>query len=99
MSTSIINEPLGFKITVGSFSAWLISILNNLDFAQVVGFIGLVVGLAIQVASYYRNRKADKIQIEASQRSIEADERNKKEHELQMALLQKQLAQMDKKEE
>lgn len=98
MSQAIVNEPLGFKITVGSFGAWLVSYLNSFDFAQVVGFIGLVVGLVIQVASFYRNRKADKLQMEANRRGIEADERAKKEHELNMALLTKQLAKLDNKE-
>jgi hypothetical protein len=43
-----------------------------------LGFVGLVIGLVIQVASFMRNRKAD--------------ERAKLQHDLQMRILQKELS-------
>ena len=88
----ILSEPMGFKYTVGGFAAWFFSLLNNVDITQMIGFVGLVIGLAIQVSSWFRNRKADKLQDEADKRSIEADNRDKAQYNLQMQLLAKQLA-------
>ena len=92
----LISEPMGFKYTVVGFSAWFVSLLNNVDITQIIGFIGLIIGLAIQVASWLRNKQRDKIQDEVDKRAIEADERDKIQYNLQMQVLSKQLADIEK---
>ena len=95
---SLINEPLGFKFTITGFSAWFISLLAQYDLTQVVGFIGLVIGLAIQIASWYRNNKTYKVQEEVERRAKEADDRDKAQYDLQMRVLAKQLAEIERDE-
>jgi hypothetical protein len=75
---SMLNDDAGIKFTVGGFATWFISLLNNVDVTQMLGFVGLVIGLVIQIASFKRQRKAD--------------ERAKLQHELQMRVLQKELS-------
>lgn len=91
-----VSEPVGFRFTLGGFSAWFISMLAQYDLTQVVGFIGLVIGLAIQVVSWYRNNKSYKVQEEAEKRAKEADDRDKLQYELQMRILAKQLAEIER---
>lgn len=79
---SMLSDEAGFKYTVGGFITWLVSMVNNLDVTQMLGFVGLVIGLVIQIASFVRNHKAD--------------ERAKLQHELQMRVLQKELSEGDK---
>lgn len=74
---SMLSDEAGFKYTVGGFTTWLVSMVNNIDITQMLGFVGLVIGLVIQIASFIRNHKAD--------------ERAKLQHDLQMKLLQKEL--------
>jgi hypothetical protein len=74
----MLNDDAGIKFTVGGFATWFISLLNNVDVTQMLGFVGLVIGLVIQIASFKRQRKAD--------------ERAKLQHELQMRVLQKELS-------
>lgn len=74
---SMLNDDAGIKFTVGGFATWFISLLNNIDLTQMLGFVGLVIGLVIQIASFVRNHKAD--------------ERAKLQHDLQMKVLQKEL--------
>lgn len=99
----LVSEPAGFRFTVVGFGAWMVGMLSQLDITQVLGFIGLVVGLLIQIAAYYRNRRtqmlqeeADKRSKEAHDRAKEADEREKALHDLQKKLLEKQIAELDK---
>jgi hypothetical protein len=73
----MLNDDAGIKFTVGGFATWFISLLNNIDLTQMLGFVGLVIGLVIQIASFVRNHKAD--------------ERAKLQHDLQMKVLQKEL--------
>lgn len=75
---SMLNDQAGFKYTVGGFIAWFFSLLNNIDVTQMLGFVGLVIGLVIQIASFIRTYKAD--------------QRAKQHHELQMQILQRQLS-------
>ena len=75
---SMLNDDAGIKFTVGGFATWFVSLVNNADFTQMLGFVGLVIGLVIQIASFRRNKKAD--------------ERAKQQHELQMRVLQKELS-------
>jgi hypothetical protein len=79
---SMLNDDAGIKFTVGGFATWFISLLNNIDLTQMLGFVGLVIGLVIQIASFVRNHKAD--------------ERAKLQHDLQMKVLQKELQGDDK---
>ena len=79
---SMLNDDAGIKFTVGGFATWFVSLLNNVDVTQMLGFVGLVIGLVIQIASFIRNHKAD--------------ERAKQHHELQMRILQKELSEGDK---
>ena len=74
---SMLNDDAGIKFTVGGFATWFISLVNNIDVTQMLGFVGLVIGLVIQIASFKRQRKAD--------------ERAKLQHDLQMKVLQKEL--------
>ena len=74
---SMLSDDAGIKFTVGGFATWFISLVNNADFTQMLGFVGLVIGLVIQIASFMRNKKAD--------------ERAQLQHELQMRVLQKEL--------
>lgn len=92
----ILSEPMGFKYTVGGFAAWFYSIINNVDITQVIGFVGLVIGLAIQISSWVRNRKMDKLQDAADVRSRAADDRDKAQYDLQMKVLSKQLADIER---
>lgn len=75
---TVLHDHAGFKFTVGGFFTWFISLVNSADFTQMLGFVGLVIGLVIQIASFIRNKKAD--------------ERAKQHHELQMRILQKELS-------
>lgn len=75
---SILSDESGFKFTVGGFTTWFVSLVNNVDLTQMLGFVGLVIGLVIQIASFRRNQKAD--------------ERAKLQHDLQMRVLQKELS-------
>jgi uncharacterized membrane protein len=75
---SMLNDESGIKFTVGGFATWFISLLNNIDVTQMLGFVGLVIGLVIQIASFIRNKKAD--------------DRAKLQHDLQMRVLQKELS-------
>lgn len=86
----LISEPMGFKFTVAGFTTWLASILQGMDLTQVIGFIGLVIGLVIQLVSYYRNRKSD-------QREKEADDRAKAQYDLQMKVLAKELLEVEQR--
>lgn len=82
------NEPFGFKVMVGGFATWFTSLLQGFDLTQVLGFVALVIGVFIQIISYYRNTKADK-------RSIEADDRAKVKYDLEMRVLAKELAEIE----
>ena len=79
---NLLSEEFGIRYTVGGFTTWFVSWQNNIDITQMLGFVGLVLGLVIQVASFRRNKKAD--------------ERAKQHHELQMRILQKELSEGDK---
>jgi uncharacterized membrane protein len=78
----MLNDDAGIKFTVGGFATWFVSLVNNVDVTQMLGFVGLVIGLVIQIASFIRNKKAD--------------ERAKLQHDLQMRILQKELSEGDK---
>jgi hypothetical protein len=73
----LFSDETGIKFTVGGFATWFISLVNNVDITQMLGFVGLVIGLVIQIASFKRQRSAD--------------ERAKLQHELQMKLLEKEI--------
>ena len=77
---SMLNDDAGIKFTVGGFATWLISLLNNVDVTQMLGFVALVIGLVIQVASHIRGTRADA--------------RAKIEHDLQIRILQKELSEL-----
>lgn len=79
---SMLNDDAGIKFTVGGFATWFVSLLNNVDVTQMLGFVGLVIGLVIQIASFIRTKKAD--------------ERARQHHELQMQILQRQLSEGNK---
>jgi predicted histidine transporter YuiF (NhaC family) len=61
-----------------------------MDLTQVIGFIGLVIGLVIQLVSYYRNRKSDL-------RAKEADDRSKAQYDLQMIVLARELQELEQR--
>lgn len=86
------NEPVqeffGFKVAMTGGLTWIASLMQGFDLTQMLGFVALVTGVFIQIISYYRNAKADK-------RSIEADERNKIKHELEMRVLARELAEIE----
>ena len=82
------NEPFGFKVMVGGFATWFMSLLQGINLTEVIGFVVLMIGLVIQVVSFYRNTKTDK-------RSIEADNRDKLQYDLQMKVLAKELAEIE----
>lgn len=86
---SLLNDQSGIKYTVGGFTTWYLSWKNDFDITQMLGFVGLVIGLVIQIASFIRTKKAD-------ERAKQQDERSKQYHELQMRLLQKELSEGDK---
>jgi hypothetical protein len=81
----MLNDEAGFRYTVGGFLTSFISYVNNVDLTQMLGFVGLVIGLVIQFAAHQRNKKAD-------ERARQQDERAKLQHELQMRVLQKELS-------
>lgn len=78
MMHNLLGEESGIRYTVGGFATWFVSWQNNIDITQMLGFVGLILGLVIQIASFRRNKKAD--------------ERAKIEHDLQVELLKKQIA-------
>lgn len=82
------NEPFGFKVMVGGFATWFMSLVQGFNLTEVIGFVVLMIGLVIQVVSFYRNTKTDK-------RSIEADNRDKLQYDLQMKVLAKELAEIE----
>lgn len=82
---NLLADEFGIRYTIGGFTTWYVSWRNDIDVTQMLGFVGLVLGLVIQVASFRRNKKAD-------ERAKEADERAKLHHELQMRILQKELS-------
>ncbi len=82
---NLLADEFGIRYTIGGFTTWYVSWRNDIDVTQMLGFVGLVLGLVIQVASFRRNKKAD-------ERAKEADSRAKIEHDLQVALLKKQIA-------
>lgn len=87
---AIISEPVGFKFTLGGFSTWFASMLQGADLTQVIGFIALVVGLVIQLVSFYRNKKSEV-------RAKEADDRDKMQYDLQMRVLAKELQEVEQR--
>lgn len=86
----LFNEPMGFKFTVVGFTTWLTSLMQGMDLTQVIGFVGLVIGLVIQLVSYYRNRKSDL-------RAKEADDRSRAQYDLQMIVLAKELLEIEQR--
>lgn len=84
----VLNEPFGFKVMVGGFATWITSMLQGVDVTQMLGFVALVIGVFIQIVSYYRNTKADN-------RDIQADERAKIKYDLEMRVLAKELAEIE----
>ena len=86
----LVNEPFGFKVSMTGGVAWVASLLQGIDLTQMLGFVALVVGVFIQIVSYYRNTRADR-------RAIEADERDKLQYDLQMRVLAKELAEIEKR--
>jgi hypothetical protein len=86
----LMNEPFGFKVSMTGGVAWVASLLQGIDLTQMLGFVALVVGVFIQIVSYYRNTRADR-------RAIEADERDKLQYDLQMRVLAKELAEIEKR--
>jgi hypothetical protein len=86
----VMNEPFGFKVSMTGGVAWVASLLQGIDLTQMLGFVALVVGVFIQIVSYYRNTRADR-------RAIEADERDKLQYDLQMRVLAKELAEIEKR--
>ena len=82
------NEPFGFKVMVGGFATWFMSLVQGINLTEVIGFVVLMIGLVIQVVSFYRNTKTDK-------RSIEADNRDKLQYDLQMKILARELQEIE----
>ena len=82
------NEPFGFKVMVGGFATWFMSLVQGFNLTEVIGFVVLMIGLVIQVVSFYRNTKTDK-------RSIEADNRDKLQYDLQMKILARELQEIE----
>ena len=87
---ALITEPVGFRFTLGGFSTWFASMMQGADLTQVIGFIALVVGLVIQVVSFYRNKKSE-------QRAKEADDRHRLQYDLQMKVLAKELQEIEQR--
>ncbi len=73
----LISEPTGFKLMVAGTASWVGSMVANLDWAQVAGFIVAVVGVVMQIAAYRRNQAADK--------------REREKHRLEIAVLRMRL--------
>ena len=86
----LISEPSGFKFTVTGFITWFTSLMQGVDLTQAIGFVALVIGLVIQVVSFYRNRQSDK-------REHDADNRAKAQYDLQMIVLAKELQEIEKR--
>jgi hypothetical protein len=62
--------------------------LQGVDLTQMVGFVALVVGVFIQIISYFRNTNADK-------RDRDADDRAKIKYDLEMKVLAKELQEIE----
>ena len=73
----LISEPVGFKLMLAGTASWIGSMVANLDWAQVAGFMVAVVGVVMQIAAYRRNQASDK--------------RERDRHRMEMALLRKRL--------
>lgn len=82
------NEPFGFKVLITGGITWIASWMQGIDLTQVLGFVAIIVGVFIQIVSYYRNTKADK-------RDIEADDRAKTKHDLEMKVLERELQEVE----
>lgn len=82
------NEPFGFKVLITGGITWIASWMQGIDLTQVLGFVAIIVGVFIQIVSYYRNTRADK-------RDIEADDRAKIKYDLEMRVLAKELAEIE----
>lgn len=85
------NEPFGFKVLLTGFATWITSMLQGFDVTQVLGFVAVVLGLFIQIVSYFRNKKADQREKEADARARDADNRAKAQYDLQMQVLASEL--------
>jgi hypothetical protein len=85
-----ISEPSGLKFTIGGFLTWFTSMLQGADLTQVIGFAALVIGLAIQLVSFYRNSKSNK-------REQQADDRARVQYDLQMRVLAKELQEIEQR--
>jgi hypothetical protein len=68
--------------------AWVASLLQGIDLTQMLGFVALVVGVFIQIVSYYRNTRADL-------REKEADDRARLKYDLEMKVLARQLVEIE----
>lgn len=75
---NLLSEEYGIRYTWGGFLTWLVSRMTEIDVTQMLGFVALIIGLVIQVASHIRGTRADA--------------RAKIEHDLQIELLKKQIA-------
>jgi hypothetical protein len=84
----LVNEPFGFKVSMAGGAAWIASLLQGIDLTQMLGFVALVVGVFIQIISYFRNTNADK-------RDREADDRAKIKYDLEMKVLAKELQEIE----
>ena len=73
----LISEPVGFKLMLAGTASWIGSMVANLDWAQVAGFMVAVVGVVMQIAAYRRNQASDK--------------RERDRYRMEMALLRKRL--------
>jgi uncharacterized membrane protein len=61
-------ELFGFKVSMTGGLTWFASMMQGMDLTQMLGFVALVLGLFIQIISFYRNKKADQRSKEAATR-------------------------------
>lgn len=54
----------GFKVTASGALAWMASAFVNLEWASVVGIIGIVVGVVLQISNHLRAREKHVLEMQ-----------------------------------
>ena len=83
-TSDYVTESIGFKTILTGFGGNIVATLVEINWMTILTILLMIGGAVIQVLAYFRGRRTEL-------REKEAARRDKEKHDLEMALLRKQL--------
>ena len=83
-TSEYVTESFGLKTIILGFGGNIVATLAEINWMTILTVLLMIGGAVIQVLAYFRGRRTEL-------REKEAEHRDKEKHDLEMALLKKQL--------